>query len=245
MRFRMILACSAACLLRFAIPANCQTSQISKTWEPGRSLGGKLDPFVRDVEHNHPRVDSYLGNYLQRLEDRVAAAAGVKPDEIRVTSGTEWYGFRVPERVLYLSEGLLVRVSSEGALAGLLAHELAHSSEKNGFQQCALATGYLPVQRNPRASERFATERAIGYMRASGYDPSAMLDLFSQISYEDRLWTKSIAAEDLLTIRVALEGEPEPANGYAIDSSEFARFHAGLSGAQPDSAPVIVFRPHQ
>jgi hypothetical protein len=238
MRFRMILAEIAICSY-LAIPAICQTSQISKTWEPGRSLTGKLDPYVQHIEHNHVRIDSYLGNYLQRLEDRMAAAAGVKPDEIRVTSGEEWYGFRLPERVLYLSEGLLVRVSSEGALAGLLAHELAHANQK--FQQCALATGYLPVERSPRASERLATQRAIDYMKASGFDPSAMLDLFSQISYEDRRLTKAIAGEDLLSMRVTLEAEPEPAGGYAIDGSEFARFHASLSGA----TPAIVIRPRQ
>jgi hypothetical protein len=239
MRLRMILACSAAYLLWLAVPARCQTSQVSKTWETGRSLGGKLDPYVRHIEHRHQRVESYLGNYLQRLEDRMAAAAGVKPDEIRVTSGEEWYGFRLPEGVLYLSEGLLVRVSSEGELAGLLAHELAHANQK--FQQCTLATGYLPVERTPRGSERLATERAIGYMKASGFDPSAMLDLFSQISYENQRWTKAIAAEDLLSMRVTLEAGSEPANGYAIDGSGFARFHASLSG----STPAIVVRPRQ
>jgi predicted Zn-dependent protease len=234
MRFQTILAEFAICGC-LAIPAICQTSQISKTWEPGRSLADK----VRDVEHHHPRVDPYLGNYLQRLEDRMAASAGVKPDEIRVMSGEEWFGFRLPERVLYLSEGLLVRVSSEGELAGLLAHELAHANQK--FEQCALATGYLPVERNPRASERLATQQAIGYMKASGFDPSAMLDLFSQISYENRHWTKAIAGEDLLSMRVALEAEPEPAAGYAVDGSAFARFHASLYG----STPVIVLRPRQ
>ncbi len=242
MRLRMILTEIAICSY-LVIPAISQTSQISKTWEPGRGLADKLDPYVWDVEHKHPRVDPYLGNYLQRLEDRVAAAAGVKPDEIRVTEGTEWFGFRFPGRVLYLSEGLLVRVSSEGALAGLLAHELAHASQQ--FQQCALATGYLPVERSPRASERLATQRAMGYMKASGFDPSAMLDLFSQISYEDRRFTKAISEGDLLNMRVALEAEPEPANAYAIHGSEFARFHASLSGAQQDSTPAIVVRPRQ
>ena len=238
MRFRMILAKIAICSC-LAIPAICQTSQISKTWEPGRSLADKWEPYVWQVEHKHPRIDAYLGNYLQHLEDRMAAAASVKPDEIRVTEGTEWYGFRLPGRVLYLSEGLLVRVPSEGQLAGLLAHELAHANQK--FQQCALATGYLPVERTPRASERLATQQAVAYMKASGFDPSAMLDLFSQLSYEDHRWTKPIAGEDLQSMRVTLEAEPEPAAGYAIDSSEFARFHASLSGA----APVIVVRPRQ
>jgi predicted Zn-dependent protease len=236
MRFRMSFAGSAVCLIGLAFPASSQTSQVSKTWEVGRGLAEQLDPFVRDVEHKDPPVD-FLGDYVQRVEDRIAGAAGVKPNEIRITWGAKWYGFLVPDRRLYLSVGLLGRLSSEGELAGLLSHELAHANPKLGaeFQQCALAAGYLPVQRNPRASEGLATQRAIGYMKASGFDPSAMLDVFSKIAYENQRWSKAIVAEDLLKLRVALEAEPEPAGGYAIDGSEFAKFHAKL--------PVVVERP--
>ena len=111
------------------------------------------------------------------------------------------------------------------------------------FQQCALAAGYLPVQRSPRESERLATQRAIGYMKASGFDPSAMLDVFSKIAYENQRWSKAIVAEDLLKLRVALEAEPEPVGGYAIDGSEFAKFRANLPGVKP--IPLIIVRPHQ
>ena len=173
--------------------ASSPTSQVSKTWEVGRGLADQLDPFVRDVEHKDPPVE-FLGDYVQRVEDRIAGAAGVKPNEIRITWGNKWYGFLVPDRRLYLSVGLLGRVSSEGELAGLLSHELAHANPKLGveFEQCALAAGYLPVQRNPRTSEGLAMQRAIGYMKASGFDPSAMLDVFSKISYENQRWSKAI-----------------------------------------------------
>jgi hypothetical protein len=50
MRFRMSFAGSAVCLVWLAVPASSHTSQISKTWEIGRSLADQLDPFVRDVE---------------------------------------------------------------------------------------------------------------------------------------------------------------------------------------------------
>lgn len=246
MRFRTIVAGGAISLFGLSVSANCQ-SQVSKTWEVGRNLADQLDPSVRDVEHKDPPVE-FLGDYVQRVEDRIAAAAGVKPDEIRITWGTKWYGFLVPDRRLYLSVGLLGRLSSEGELAGLLSHELAHENAKLGveFEQCALAAGYLPVQRNPRASEGLATQRAIGYMKASGFDPSAMLDVFSKIAYENQGWSKVIVAEDLLKLRVALEAEPEPAAGYATDSSEFAKFHAKLPEVQqrPDST-VLRRRPDQ
>jgi len=252
MRFRMNFAGSAVCLIWLAFPASSQTPpassptpQVSKTWEVGRSLADQLDPFVRNVEHRHP-LAGYLGDYVQRLEDRVAMRAGVKPEEIRVTEGSEWYAFLLPQGVLYISVGLLERVSGEAELAGLLAHELAHENPKlagGRFQQCALAAGYLPVQRSPRESERLATQRAIGYMKASGYDPSAMLDLFSQVSYEYQKWSKAIASEDLLKLRVGLEAEAAPVDGYVLDDSEFAKFRAKLPGVK--QIPLIILRPRQ
>jgi predicted Zn-dependent protease len=232
-----------------AVLASSQTSQVGKTWELGRGLANQLDSFVRHIEHKDQRYDFRELNYVQQTEDRVAAVVGVKPYEIRIMGSSEWYGFLLPQKVLYISAGLLERISSEGELVGLLAHELGHELNPKAtteqFQQCALAAGYLPVKRNMRESERLATQRAIGYMKASHYDPFALLDLFSQISYENQRWSKAIFAGDLLNLRVALEAEGEPAGGYAIDSSEFTRFHAKLIALQGHSAPTIVVRPHQ
>ncbi len=111
------------------------------------------------------------------------------------------------------------------------------------FQQCELAVGYLPVRRSAGESERLATEQAIGYMKASGYDPSALLDLFSKIAYEHPPWSKAIVAEDLLSLRVALEAEAEPVNGYAIDGSGFAEFHGRLPAQPGRSTPTIMVEP--
>jgi hypothetical protein len=80
-------------------------------------------------------------------------------------------------------------------------------------------------------------------MKSSGYDPSALLDLFSQVAYENQLWSKAIVAEDLLSVRAALEAEPDPLGGYAIDGSEFAQYHWRLPGLQGSSPPTIVVQP--
>jgi predicted Zn-dependent protease len=256
MRFRMSFAGSAVCLLGLAFPASSQmssanspTSQVSKTWEVGRSRADQLDLLVQRIESKERVLEReyYFAelNYLQQTEDRIAAAAGVKPQEIRVTGGSEWYASLLPQGVLYISVGLLDRVSSEAELLGLLAHELGHQSNPNStvgpFQQCALGVRYLPVQRNPRESERRATQRAICYMKSARYDPLALLDLLSQISYENQRWSKSVVAEDLLSFRVALEAEAEPLDGYVTDDSKFAKFRARLSLTQ---IPLIIIRPH-
>jgi Peptidase family M48 len=250
MRFRMSFAGSAVCLIGLAFPASSQTSsasnptsQVSKTWEIGRGLAGQLDPFVRHVEHKDAPVE-FLGDYVQRVEDRIAGAAGVKPNEIRITWGTEWYGFLVPDRRLYLSIGLLGRVSSEGELAGLLSHELAHANPKLGveFQQCW-----------QRGIFRSSATRCIGRACDAAGDwlyegvrfRSLRLDVFSKIAYENQRWSKAIVAEDLLKLRVALEAEPEQAGGYVADSSEFAKFHDQVAGLLPHSSRTIVVGPRQ
>lgn len=252
MRFRSILAGSAICLVWLAVPASSQTSQVSKKWELGRSPADQLEPFAQHVERKDGRFND-LG-YVQRIEDRVAAAAGLKPHDIRLTWGHEWYAFLLPRGVLYISVGLLERVSGEAELAGLLAHELAHAQSNlpgaaqnakltvERFQQCALAAGYLPVPRDAHESERLATEQAIGYVKSTGYDPSALLDLFSKIAYEHPPWSKAIVAEDLLSLRVALEAEVEPVDGYSIDSSGFAVFHARLPRTGYTTLDPLVVR---
>jgi peptidase M48-like protein len=244
MRVRSLLTGSVILYAAFAAPASSQTSQAGWTWESGRGLAIRLEPFVRHVEQQDGRFED-LG-YVQRVEDRVAAAAGVSPYEIRVTFGFPWYGFLLPQRVLYVSVGLLGRVSSEAELVGLLAHELAHAQSRHPverLEQCVLATGYLPVKRNGRIPEQLATGRGLAHMKAAGYDPSTLLDLFSKIAYEHPPWSKAIVAEDLLSLRVALEAEAEPVGGYSIDSSEFAKFHARLPADPARSAPTIRVAP--
>ena len=87
MRFRMSFAGSAICLIGLAFPASSQTSQVGKTWELDQGLGNKLDPLVRNIEHKHQRYDFQELAYVQQTEDRIAAAAGVKPYEIRINGG--------------------------------------------------------------------------------------------------------------------------------------------------------------
>src|SRR5258705_7382738 len=157
MRFRTIFAGSALCLIWLAVPVSSQTSQISKTWELGhRSVADQLDPFVQHVEHKYQRFDFQELSYVQQTEDRIAAAAGVRPYQVRITGGSEWYGFLLPQRVLYISLGLLERISSEAELAGLLAHELGHEpkSTTEHFPPCVFAAPDLPGRRSLPGLER-------------------------------------------------------------------------------------------
>jgi hypothetical protein len=55
----------------------------------------------------------------------------------------------------------------------------------------------------------------MGYLKAAGYDPEGLLDLFSKLAYEHPAWAQAIDSEDLLNQRSAIEGEEPPPGGLA------------------------------
>ena len=217
MRFRGLFIGGAIVLALFATPANSQTSQVGKTWQVG-DRAGELEWLAQQIEDKDWRVSDQ--GYIQQIENRIASAAGVKPNEVRMTNGTESYGFLIPGGILYLSSGLLKRISSEPELAGLLAHETAHGRQ----HQCALAKGYLPLPLlGSRDAERQGTETAIRYMKAAGYDPLALLDVVTQLDS-----MLAMSAHDLARLRRSAEAQSAPPPTYAMDDRAFARFHEGL-----------------
>ena len=229
MLFRTTLAASVVAVLCLLGSASSQTSQVEKKWELGRSLAERLLPLAERIE----RKDGLFPDsaYVQQIQRRVAMGVD-KPPEIRVTSAAEWYAFLLPNGIVYFSAGLLERLSSEAELAGLLAHELAHAQANiqnpdAGFEQCVLATGYLPVRHGAaaRSPEKRALQTATTDLRSAGYDPFAVLDLFPKLGYEHPSWSQTIVMTDLLDLRAALEASPPSEHDHSIDNSSFAKFH--------------------
>lgn len=240
MRAHSIVAC-AAFLTVLAHVASCQATssdaatQIGKERPPGSRAG-------RDLEKSDGKIDSpTIIRYLQRLENKLASAISAPPAEVRLTRSSDLYVSVPADRVLYISGGLLQRIENEAELAGLLAHELAHAQAEraaalegqgNGTMRegCVLQSKPAPAgNENARERELQATVAAIGYLKAAGYDPAGVLDLFSKLAYEQPVWAKAIVPEDLLALRVKTEAEAIPPGGYRIESSEFVEAHAMLA----------------
>ena len=174
-------------------PARCQTSaQIQKE----RALG---EGIAKDIERQAVRInDPSIIDYLQRIEDRLALAAGVKPLEVRLTRNPMLSALVLPTGVLYISGGLLERIASEAELAGLLAHEMAHGpwqtfSPKqvvgdNPFVRAALRTilaGHVGAHRMDQGAARTRTtsyrhspENSLGRRLRPGGPSGASLQAF-------------------------------------------------------------------
>jgi predicted Zn-dependent protease len=214
-----LIALAAASLARGQVQ-DAGSSEIRKQWVVGEHL-------AKDI--GQPVDDAALLDYLQRIESRIASAVSARPIQIRVTRSLEPAATLLPNRILYLSSGMLARVESESELAGLLAHELAHSQRATA-PSCVLASRPT-IDEQTRDEEVRATGEAVRYMKLAGYDPLSAVEILSKLAYEHPAWGKAIRAEDLLDLRATLESEVAPAGGYALDSSEFIKQHAAIVAA--------------
>lgn len=85
--------------------------------------------------------DERTGAYVQRLGERVAAAApGYKfPYKFVVVDSPEVNAFALPGGYVFVNEGAIEAARTEGELAGVLAHEIAHVSLRHGTTQASRA----------------------------------------------------------------------------------------------------------
>jgi len=212
------------------VPPHTASPQVKKEWEVGNRS-------ARDLEKRDGRItDAGVSAYLQNLEKTIAAAAGLDAPEIRLTRGMDWYASRTAGGVLYVSAALLMRIETEGEMAGLLAHDLAHTRHGD---RCVLASSLAPGPAETRDAESRATATAIAYLRAAGYDPTGVLDLMSKLANEHPAWAMAIVAEDLLAVRATIEAENPPRAGWRIDSSGFQKARA-RANAELDRARNAV-----
>src|ERR1051325_11366221 len=79
--------------------------------------------------------------YVQRLGERVAARApGYKfPYKFVVVASPEVNAFALPGGYVFVNEGAIEAARTEGELAGVLAHEIAHVSLRHGTTQASRA----------------------------------------------------------------------------------------------------------
>jgi predicted Zn-dependent protease len=97
-----------------------------------------------DAERQLPMVrDAYVERYVNAIVDRLAEAApGPKFDyRARVVNAADINAFSLPGGFIYVNRGLIEAVRSEGELAGVLAHEMAHVAQRHGTSQVTKAYG--------------------------------------------------------------------------------------------------------
>lgn len=187
--------------------------------------------------------DERANAYVQRLGEKIAAGApGYQfPYRFVVVSSPEVNAFALPGGYVFINTGAIEAAHSEGELAGILAHEIAHVALRHGTNQAskayvvktglglldALAGGSrarvgqsarayartLFLRFNREAEEEADLEGA-RLMAEAGYDPRDMASFFA--SLEERGGERAPDAED---------DHPNPAVRVALIEGELPSLH--------------------
>ena len=89
-------------------------------------------PILRDAD---------VENYVNRIGHRLAANAGGPQFQyrFRVVNASDINAFALPGGFIYLNRGIIENSRNEGEVAGVLAHEIAHSALRHGTHQASKA----------------------------------------------------------------------------------------------------------
>jgi len=85
--------------------------------------------------------DATASRYVSNLGARLAAQApGAKfPYQFKIVNASDINAFALPGGFIYVNRGLLDKVRSEGELAGVMAHEIAHVALRHPTNQASKA----------------------------------------------------------------------------------------------------------
>jgi predicted Zn-dependent protease len=105
--------------------------------ELGREAARQVESQVRILRE--PRPTDFVEEVVHRL---TAQAPGARFDyQVKLVDAPEINAFALPGGFVYVNRGLVEAVRSEGELAGVLAHEIAHVALRHGTRQATKATG--------------------------------------------------------------------------------------------------------
>jgi predicted Zn-dependent protease len=170
----------------------------------GRQLHGE---FEREAGGLYPDVE--VQQYVDAVGQRLARYAGRPnlPWRFSVVNSTQINAFAVPGGYIYLTRGLLFRMTNEAQLAGVLGHEAGHIAGRHSAKQLGRARtaqglsavvgvvggifGYgwagdvtgavaaLSMMSYSRDQEYDADMAGLRYMTQAGYNPLGLVQLMT------------------------------------------------------------------
>ena len=135
-------------LVLLSLLVGCATVQAHTRVEPGFNLFSEQQDAeigaqsAAQAERQLPMLNTPIASaYINRLGSRLAQAApGPQFNyRFRVVNLGEVNAFALPGGFVYVNRGLIERVSSEGELASVLAHEIAHVALRHPTHQVSKA----------------------------------------------------------------------------------------------------------
>lgn len=110
---------------------------------------------------------------MYRVARQLASNSSLISDShrFRLLASGERNAFSLPGGLVYVTQGLYVELRTDGLLAAVLAHEMAHIESRDGLRP---RTG-RPTEALNR--ELAADALAVGYLNAAGLSSASLVDL--------------------------------------------------------------------
>jgi len=218
--------------------------QWRKEMMSGKKLAAELEQHVTLIK------DSYITNYLNRLEQNIVRNSGLRGCfVVKAVKDVEVNAYSLPGGFLYVTSGLILTATDEAELVGALAHETGHVTarhltkivkQKRRWHYLSLLggpPGYLLGRKiGPlftlkalRDAEFEADRLALQYQYASGYDPLEFARLleeeFSQEGKPPSFFARLFDEHPSTQARIARVKQAAELSvsrqEYVVDTSEF------------------------
>lgn len=204
------LSGSAGMVVATPAPAQAQFISERQEMEAGRQAAAEVESKMRIVTGTR---DAQMVERIGRQMASVSGRPGL-PWQFRVVEDKSLNAFSLPGYV-YVNTGLLDATRNDrDALAGVIAHEVAHVDARHSKKQMekgALAgllgslivrdkkqagwfniAGGLVMMKFSRDDEYDADSRAVRYLQRTGYDPRGMVRFFRKLEKMEGKGSKNL-----------------------------------------------------
>ena len=175
---------------------------IEQEWQLGQQLAAQVAQQMR--VDSDPTVTAHVRQMGQRLHARTPQAN--LPYNFHVVDDNDVNAFAIPGGHVYVTTGLIRQADRENMLASVLAHEIAHVTQRHAAKQMQQAEtinviGAILLGQNPgalaqiaatiaangamarfsREDEKEADRVGLQYMSSAGWNPRGALDMFQKL----------------------------------------------------------------
>lgn len=163
------------------VPSNREAAPASAASES--DIGRDADMQVREEMGIYTEKQD-LRAYVQSVGKKLAARAdGARMDfRFDIVDSPDVNAFALPGGHVYVTRGILARISSEDELAAVLAHEIGHVAARHLASQPSHATPQTAFSAFSPDEERAASELGAKYASRAGYDPRGAVELTKMLA---------------------------------------------------------------
>ena len=189
------------------------SSLFAQNEEKVRNISSKGESIHQQIISETPIYANYkVAQFVDRVGQRIVEAINLSDYYFYVLDAPGINAFTPGHGLIYINRGLLALMTSEAQLAGVLAHEIAHNTQRhlarrqtqtiwtnvaaiagavavgsNGIYNVIQTTGAARLQGFGREMELESDEVGAEFMYAANYDPEAMLGVLSILKDHERV----------------------------------------------------------